>query len=93
MNIEDIEPGKSYACNFKVRTFVDTAGSPVDTTKIGLGEKVPGFPGDYNGFGIITKRDAANRLLEVWDEACQRTWTVAWFDASNVDVVEWTDQD
>lgn len=93
MNIEDIEIGKSYACNFKVRTFINEDNEPVDTSKLKPGEQVPGMPGDYTGFGIIVTRDVKNRLLEIWDEPHQRNWVVAWDDVSNVDEVEWIEED
>lgn len=91
MNIEDIEPGKSYACKFVVKTFVNEMGNPVDTSQLSVGEKVPGIPGDYHGFGIVVTRDTANQLLEIWDEQQQRTWVVAWANVSDLDTVEWTD--
>lgn len=91
MNIEDIEVGKSYACNFKVKTFVDTDGNPVDTSNLKVGERVPGMPGEYTGFGIIVTRDVNSRLLEIWDEKYQKTWIVAWQDTSDVDEVEWVE--
>lgn len=89
MNIEDIEIGKSYACNFTVKTFIDENGEPVDTSKLSVGEQVPGMPGDYNGFGIIVTRDASNRLVEIWDETYKRNWIVSWDNTSNIDEVEW----
>jgi hypothetical protein len=91
MEIEDIKPGNSYACRFKVQTFVDSNGLPVDTRNIQIGEKVPGLPGEYNGFGVIQVRDTANRLVEVWDTELNREWTVAWSDCWDVDTAEWID--
>lgn len=92
MNIEDIEIGKSYACNFKVKTFVDENGDPVNTSKLTVGEQVPGMPGEYEGFGVIVTRDASNRLVEIWDEEHKRSWIVTWDDTSNVDEVEWVEE-
>jgi hypothetical protein len=91
MNIEDIEPGNSYACNFKVRTFVDENGDPIDTSQLSVGESVPGMPGEYTGFGVIVTRDTNNRLVELWDETCKRNWIVSWENLSNIDKVEWID--
>jgi hypothetical protein len=91
MNIADIEPGKSYACKFVVKTFIDEMGNPVDTGQLSVGEKVPGVPGNYRGFGVIVTRDTANQLVEIWDEHLQRTWIVSWTDTSDVDTVEWID--
>jgi hypothetical protein len=92
MNIEDIEVGKSYACNFTVKTFVCEKGNPIDTGKLRVGEQVPGMPGEYRGFGVIVTRDLNNRLVEVWDEDYQRKWIVAWDNTSNIDEVEWIEE-
>ena len=89
MQIKDIEPGKSYACRFKVYTFIDENKKPVDTRNLNLGEKVPGLPGTYEGFGIIQIRDNDNELVELWDTDLNREWTVSWKDCWDVDVVEW----
>lgn len=91
MDIKDIQPGESYACHFKVYTFVDQDNQPIDTRNLQLGDKVPGKPGDYHGFGVIKTRDVDNQLLEVWDTNLNREWTVAWSDCWDVDVVEWKD--
>jgi hypothetical protein len=89
MDIKDIEPGSSYACEFKVYTFVDEKGVPVDTRNIQIGEKVPGIPGEYRGLGVIQVRDTQNYLVEVWDTQLNREWTVSWADCWNVDLVDW----
>jgi hypothetical protein len=91
MQIRDIEAGNSYACKFKVKTFVDSQGNPVDTRNLQVGEKVAGLPGEYTGFGVIQVRDVDNRLVEVWDTELEREWTVGWEDCWDVDTVEWTD--
>lgn len=91
MEIKDIEPGNSYACQFKVQTFVDANGKPVDTRNISVGEKVPGMPGEYQGIGVICVRDVENQLVEVWDTELEREWTVSWNDCWDVDIVEWVD--
>ena len=91
MEIKDIEPGRSYACRFKVQTFVDNEGNPVDTRNIQIGQKVPGSPGEYVGFGVIQVRDSDNLLVEVWDTDLEREWTVAWSDCWDVDTVEWSE--
>ena len=91
MEIKDIEPGRSYACKFKVQTFVDNEGKPVDTRNIQIGQKVPGVPGEYVGFGVIQVRDSDNLLVEVWDTNLEREWTVAWSDCWDVDTVEWSE--
>lgn len=92
MEIKDIEPGHSYACKFKVHTFVNEKGKPVDTRNIQIGEKVPGEPGEYVGFGVIQIRDTQNRLVELWDTELNREWTVPWNDCWDVDSVEWNEK-
>lgn len=89
MDIKDIQPGNSYACKFKVHTFVDDKGMPVDTRNIHVGEKVPGHPGEYQGLGVIQIRDTQNRLVEVWDTQLNREWTISWNDCWDIDLVEW----
>lgn len=88
--IDDITAGESWACYFKVRTFVDDDGKWVDTSKLKAGEPVlEGSPGDYKGFGIITTRDTAKRLVEVLDLDCEKRWVVSYEDCWGVDKVEW----
>lgn len=96
MEIEDIQVGKSYGCKFKVRTLFDGVGNRLDTKNIGFGEITKfiedglGFPGDYEGFGVITTRDIDNRLLEIQDQEIEdQTWIVPWDDVWDVDDVEW----
>ena len=56
MNLEDLKAGESWACKFKVLTFLDDDGNLIDK-KVNLGEKHPGKPGIYEGLGIIKVRD------------------------------------
>ena len=91
--IADITPGTSWACKFKVRTFLDTQGHPVNTSNIQLGETVPGEPGEYTSFGLITVRDVTRKLVEIQDQAIDRTWIVNWADCWDLDTVEWTESD
>jgi len=93
MDIADIEAGQSYACKFKIRTFVDKEGIAVDTRTLAPGEAVVGgTPGEYEGFGYIVKRDADKRLVEVMDPKLEREWVVNWNDTWDVDVIEWVDK-
>lgn len=89
MNIEDITAGESWACHFRVRTFVNKDGKPVDTTNIQIGDPVPGEPGDYEGFGLIAKRDSVKELVEIVDLSIEdKTWIVHWNDCWAVDKAE-----
>ena len=96
MNIEDIEAGKSYGCKFKVRTLFDDDGNRLDTRSIEFGgidaaiANGIGTPGDYEGFGVITKRDVSSRLLEIADQEIDgQLWIVNWDNVWDVDTVEW----
>lgn len=90
---QDITPGNSYACHFRVHTFVDDQGRAVSTKNLRPGDSVKGAePGYYEGFGVIQKRDTARKLLEIWDTELERSWVVSWQDAWAIDQVEWVDQ-
>ena len=92
MKIENIKAGESWGCRFRVRTFVDDEGKPVDTTNIQIGDTVPGKPGDYEGFGVIAKRDNEKQLVEIIDQDMEdKTWVVHWNDCWAVDRVEFAD--
>lgn len=91
MTPEQIEPGKSYACHFRVHTFVDQDHKLVDTRSLRPGETVQGAtPGYYTGFGFIQKRDVAKRLFEILDSAHDRTWVVEWDNTWDIDSVEYS---
>lgn len=94
ISIEDIQPGSSYACHFRVRTFVRPDGTVADTNSLQPGQAVPegAAPGEYLGFGVIQTRDVANRLLKIWDRELDREWIVAWSDCWDCDLVEWQDE-
>ena len=67
-NIEDIEPGKSYGCKFKVTTMLDTFGRPP-----GLSDTPLKGPGLYESFGIIQVRDLEAKQVERYDEKRRKT--------------------
>jgi hypothetical protein len=89
---EDIQPGTSYACNFSVQTWIDSAGNPINTENISPGQKVNGTPGIYKGFGVIAVRDTQNKLLKIYDTKLQRYWNVPYDATENIDTVEWRDE-
>jgi hypothetical protein len=92
MNIEDITAGESWACHFRVKTFISEDGKPVDTRDIQIGDPVPGTPGMYEGFGLIAKRDTAKELVEIEDLNVEnKTWIVSWNDCWAVDRAEYVD--
>ena len=90
--IADCTAGESWGCRFRVQTFVDSKGQPVNTTNLAIGQPVKGGkPGQYEGFGIIQKRDVQKQLVELWDESAKRTWTLSWQDCWDIDRIEWQD--
>ena len=92
LTIDTITAGESWACRFRVQTFVNSQGKPVDTTNLQIGEPVKDAePGYYEGLGVIQIRDTANKLVELWDQTEQRTWVVSWRDCWDIDRVEWNE--
>jgi len=84
MKIEDITPGKSYACKFKVETMLDTYG------------RVPGLSdtplkgvGMYESLGVLIQRDTDQRLVKLKDEKSSKEFVVSFDDIWDVDEVEW----
>jgi len=86
--IEDVKPGKSYACKFRVETMLDTYG------------RVPGLSdtplkgvGTYEGLGILMQRDSDQRLVKLQDEKSKKEFVVGFDDIWDVDEVEWSDDE
>lgn len=86
--IEDVKPGKSYACKFRVETMLDTYG------------RVPGLSdtplkgvGTYEGLGILMQRDSDQRLVKLQDEKSKKEFVVGFDDIWDVDEVEWNDDE
>ena len=85
VNIEDITPGKSYACKFKVEHMLDQDGNLSD------GEGSIFELGTYEGLGIIITRDTEQRLVKVKDQASSKEFVVSYDSIWDVDDVEWAD--
>ena len=88
MDIRDIEPGKSYACKFRVETMLDTFG------------RIPGLSdtplkgvGTYEGLGVLMSRDMKSRLVELEDEKSKKKFVVPFDDIWDIDTVEWVDNE
>ena len=84
IKIEDITPGKSYACKFKTETMLDTYG------------RIPGLSdtplkgvGTYEGLGILMQRDSDQRLVKLQDEKSKKEFVDSFDDIWDVDEVEW----
>lgn len=88
MQIEDCEPGASYACRFRTITFIDSAGKPVTAT-LAQGEAHPGTPGEYTSLGIIRIRDLEQGRVELIDTVTDRIFVVSTEDIWDIDSIEW----
>ena len=85
IKIEDITPGQSYACKFKVEHMLDQDGNLSD------GEGSIFELGTYEGLGIIITRDTEQRLVKVKDQASSKEFVVCYDSIWDVDDVEWAD--
>ena len=86
MTIDQIVPGKSYACKFKVETMLDELGRPPglsDTPLAGLGL--------YESLGVLMQRDTEKRLVKLKDEKSSKEFVVSFDDIWDIDEVEWAD--
>ena len=83
--IEDITPGNSYACKFKVRTMLDTLGRPAPN----LSDTPLAGEGNYEGIGILMQRDSDQRLVKLQDEKSKKEFVVSFDDIWDIDTVEW----
>lgn len=84
IKIEDVIPGKSYACKFKVETMLDELGRPP-----GLSDTPLAGVQMYEGLGIISQRDSEKRLVKLQDEKSKKEFVVSFDDIWDVDEVEW----
>tara|TARA_A200000159_G_C7035085_1_gene219660 strand:+ start:53 stop:370 length:318 start_codon:yes stop_codon:yes gene_type:complete len=85
--IEDIQPGKSYGCKFKVTTMLDIHGRPN-----GLSDTPLKGPGEYEGFGVIQVRDSNSQLVEVYDTKARKTFRVGFDSIWDIDDVEYVEE-
>jgi hypothetical protein len=85
--IEDITPGETYACKFRVTVMLDELGRPAPN----LSDTPLKGEGEYEGLGVLTQRDLQSRLVRLHDDASKRDFVVSFDDIWDIDVVEWTD--
>ena len=83
--IEDITPGNSYACKFKVRTMLDTLGRPAPN----LSDTPLAGEGNYEGIGVLMQRDSDQRLVKLQDEKSKKEFVVSFDDIWDIDTIEW----
>ena len=86
--IEDIVPGNSYACKFRVETMLDTLGRPAPN----LSDTPLKGPGVYEGIGILMQRDLEQRLVVLQDEKSRKEFVCGFDDIWDIDTVEWVDE-
>jgi len=86
IDIENIVPGNSYACKFRVETMLDTFG------------RIPGLSdtplkgvGTYEGIGILMQRDIEQRLVKLKDEKSSKEFVVSFDDIWEVDEIDWVE--
>jgi len=87
INIEDVVPGNSYACKFKVKTMLDNLGRPAPN----LSDQPLRGEGMYESVGVLSARDMNTRLVRLVDEKTEKEFVVSFDDIWDIDVVEWTD--
>lgn len=87
--IEDITPGESYACKFRVETMLDNLGRPAPN----LSDQPLKGPGVYEGVGVLLQRDTEQRLVKLQDEKSRKEFVVSFDDIWDVDTIEWVDAD
>ena len=85
--IEDITPGESYACKFRVETMLDTLGRPAPN----LSDVPVKGVGMYEGFGVLMQRDTEQRLVKLQDQKSSKEFVVSFDDIWDIDVIEWTE--
>ena len=89
IKIEDVKPGESYACKFKVRTMLDNLGRPAPN----LSDQPLAGEGNYEGLGVLVARDMKSRLVELEDEKSKKKFVVPFDDIWDIDTVEWVEAD
>ena len=87
IKIEDVTPGESYACKFRVETMLDTLGRPAPN----LSDTPLKGKGMYEGVGVLSARDMSTRLVKLVDEKSSKEFVVSFDDIWDIDVVEWVD--
>ena len=78
---EDIKPGKSYACKFKVETMLDIHGRLP-----GLSDTPLKGPGLYEGLGVIQIRDMKSKHVQLKDEKSGKEFIVPFEQIWDIDI-------
>lgn len=91
MDIRDVPTGESWGCRYKIRTFVDDQGTPVQAQNLQVGQSHPGTPGEYTGIGVIQVRDIERELVQLQDVETLQQHTVSFADIWDLDTIEWVE--
>lgn len=86
IDIQDVTPGASYACKFRVETMLDEFGRLP-----GLSDTPLKGVGTYEGVGVLLQRDLDQRLVKLQDEKSRREFVVSFDDIWDIDTVDWVD--
>ena len=89
IKIEDVVPGRSYACKFRVETMLDTLGRPAPN----LSDTPLKGKGMYEGLGVLVERDLNTRLVKLQDERSKKEFVVSFDDIWDIDTVDWLEED
>lgn len=89
IKIEDVVPGNSYACKFRVTTMLDDLGRPAPN----LSDQPLKGPGEYEGLGVLVARDMNTRLVKLEDEKSKKEFVVSFDDIWDIDTVDWVEAD
>jgi len=87
IEIENITPGNSYACKFRVETMLDALGRPAPN----LSDQPLAGVKMYEGIGVLMQRDTDQRLVLLKDEKSSKEFVVSFDDIWDIDEVEWID--
>ena len=87
VNIEDITPGQSYACKFKVETMLDDMGRPAPN----LSDQPLSGVKMYEGLGVLMARDMDQKLVQLKDEKSGKEFVVPFDDIWDVDDIDWVE--
>jgi len=89
IDIEDVVPGQSYACKFRVKTMLDNLGRPAPN----LSDQPLAGEGNYEGLGVLVARDLNTRLVKLQDEKSKKEFVVSFDDIWDIDTVDWVEED
>ena len=85
MTVDDITAGETWAAKFRTTRMLTNEGKPAVNLKVG--ETAAG-PGNWESVGVIVKRDAASRKLELVDVFDQTRHVVDYGDVWDIDRAE-----